>query len=148
MQVSFAETSLKVKHESAEKSTLTVAVNKKCKNGSRLPACSWEKPNLPGWRSITVYLCIPQAKSQWTQYCELKRHSCNNNLYTEYSSLSSLLPLSVWYLHKPRDGEYLYVNVLNILIINIFFELPFKLVMRLSDQELPPWKPMFESHAG
>ena len=66
---------------------------------------------------------------------------------TQNISLHSL-SLFIWHLLKAGDGEYLYGNVLTVLIINICFELYLELVMRLSDWELTHWKPVFVNIVG
>ena len=104
-------------------------------------------------------ICLVKEASQLISVSRRQSHSGHNSsnlndtpamtTSTQNISLNSLsLSLSLWYLLKARDGEYLYGNVFTVLIINICFELYLELIMRLSDWELTHWKPVFVNIVG
>ena len=102
-------------------------------------------------------ICLVREASELISVSHRQSHSGHNSANlndtpvmttsTQNISLHSL-SLFIWHLLKAGDGEYLYGNVLTVLIINICFELYLELVMRLSDWELTHWKPVFVNIVG
>lgn len=123
---------LKQKHECAERPALTVAVDES-ENLQAISVPMLGRTQICPAGEALRFIFVPQRQNR-SGY-----NNADSNDTPEMTTSTQnipLSPLSLCSLVKARSGNYLYVNALNILIINICFELYFKLVMRLSNQEL------------